>query len=181
VPDLLSDGGVRVETTHLRAGDYDVGRGSLVERKTVRHLHASVVDGSLWPQLGRLRQAARCPYLLVEGADLDDGPLSASSIRGACIAAGDLGIVLLQSRCRNDSALWLRRLAERRQSGEPARRPYAGRPRADTSSAAEIEQVVLAGEEEWRRVPGVGNRRASAPATTFRAPQAASHSRLSRE
>jgi hypothetical protein len=49
------------------------------------------VTGRLWVQLGGLRKEARYPFLLVEGADIDDGPLSPASLRGACLRRCALG------------------------------------------------------------------------------------------
>ena len=71
VPRLLSEAGVSVEIKSLSHGDYAIGGGPIVERKTVGGLHAAIINASFWPQLGRLRLAARMPYLPVEGIDLD--------------------------------------------------------------------------------------------------------------
>jgi ERCC4-type nuclease len=45
VPALLIEHGVDVELRRLSAGDYAVGGGGVVERKTVRGLHLDLVTG----------------------------------------------------------------------------------------------------------------------------------------
>jgi ERCC4-type nuclease len=131
IAEALSELGAEIEVTPLPAGDYAVGAETLVERKRVLDLHGAILKGRLWPQLGKLRAACAYPYLLVEGTDIDRGPLHANAIRGACLAVIDLGIALLRTGYQRDSALWIHRLAIRCQELEPAaQRPaYAQRPR----------------------------------------------------
>jgi ERCC4-type nuclease len=193
--------GAEVEVAALPAGDYAVGLGVLVERKTVADMHGAIVKGRLWPQLAKLRSESVVPYLLIEGRDLDRGPLHPNAIRGACLAAIDQGLALLRSADRADSARWLHRLAVRWQREQaPAERPApAGRPRApagaeaaeallaavpgiSTVSAREllarfgsVAGVVAAGAEELLAVPGIGPERARALQETFRAGPDAGH------
>lgn len=129
---LAEELGTEVEIASLPAGDYAVGADTLVERKRVLDLHAAVIKGRLWPQLAKLRAAAAFPYLLVEGTDIDRGPLGGAAIRGVCLAAIDQGIALLRSGQPRDSALWIHRLAVRCQRVEPpaARPAYSQRPKA---------------------------------------------------
>jgi ERCC4-type nuclease len=146
------------------------------------------------------------PYVLIEGADLDDGPLSSASVRGVCIALSDLGVAVLRSTDVQDSALWLLRLAERRAAHRFRNRPaYAQRPKSETGvPAAEaalasvpgvstitarallthfetLAAVAAADEAAWQLVPGIGPTRAKALTSTFRTPHPSSHSRRSRE
>ncbi len=159
-----------------------------MERKRVLDLHAAVTKGRLWPQLAKLRGACAFPYLLVEGTDIDRGPLAPNAIRGACLAAIDQGIALLRSETQRDSALWLHRLAVRCQRLEaaPDRPVYAQRPKAAPGSEAaeavlaavpgisatsarallghfgSVASVIEAGPERWLEVPGIGPDRARA-------------------
>jgi ERCC4-type nuclease len=158
-------------------------------------MHAGIVAGTFWPQLGRLRRNARLPYLLIEGEDLDNGPLSRDAIRGACLAIGDLGVPVLRSIHHSDSAVWLYRLALRRQHSPRRQRPaYAQRPKAEAglhaaeamlasipgistvSARAMLRRfgsaaaVFNAAPEDWKAVPGIGARKAQALAETLRAP-----------
>jgi len=187
VPDALRALGVTVELGGLPAGDYDLGSGVLVERKTVPDLHLSLERGRLWSQIGRLRRAAALPYLLVEGGDLDAGSIDPSSLRGACLAVVGQGVALIRSDDPSDSAMWLRLLAERVDGVRPARdRPaYAQRLKAASALVPEamlaavpgisvvgarallarfgsVSAVLAAGESEWLQVRGIGPKRAEA-------------------
>jgi ERCC4-type nuclease len=144
-----------------------------------------VTKGRLWPQLAKLRAAADFPYLLVEGTDLDRGPLGAAAKRGVCLAAIDQGIALLRSGQPRDSALWLHRLAVRcHRTESSAERPaYAQRPKAPSGEAAEamlapvpgisatsarallerfgsVAGVLSASRDEWLAVAGISAGRA---------------------
>jgi len=185
--------GAEIEVARLPAGDYAVGAETLVERKRVLDLHAAVLKGRLWTQIGRLCAACSFPYLLVEGSDIDRGPLHHNAVRGACLAVIDQGVALLRSGYQRDSALWIHRLAVRCQEVEPsAERPaYAQRPRprpgAETAEAllsavpvistscarallaqfGSVARVVAAEPAEWLLVPGIGPERARALEESF--------------
>jgi ERCC4-type nuclease len=193
IAETLAELGAEIEIATLPAGDYAVGADTLVERKRVLDLHAAVLKGRLWPQLGNLRAACAFPYLLVEGSDLDRGPLHHNAVRGVCLAVIDQGIALLRSGYQRDSALWIHRLAVRCQQLEPAaeRPAYAQRPRPkpgeETAEAllaavpgvsvmcarallerfGSVAAVVAAEPADWLRVPGIGPERARALEETF--------------
>ena len=193
IADTLAELGAEIEIASLAAGDYAVGADTLVERKRVLDLHGAILKGRLWPQLGKLRSACAFPYLLIEGTDIDRGPLHHNAVRGACLAVIDQGIALLRSGYQRDSALWIHRLAVRCQEVEPAadRPAYAQRPRpkpgeetaeallsavpgVSTSCArallarfGTVAGVVAAGPAEWLGVPGIGPERARALEETF--------------
>jgi len=145
--------GVEVGVTRLPVGDYDLGRGVLVERKTATDLHLSLQRGRLWRQVAAIRDSARLPYLLVEG--LDNGGLATNGIRGVCLAVLGQGVPVLFSRDPFDSAAWLRLLALRASGVRPGRdRPvYAQRlkPRAE-----QVREAMLTA------VPGISVKRARA-------------------
>jgi Fanconi anemia group M protein len=184
IPRLLAEAGVEVTVLRLAAGDYVVGAGGLVERKSVLDLHGSIINGRFWAQIGKLRAASAQPYLLIEGRDLDDGPLEPNAIRGACIAALELKVALIRTVGPADTARWLHRLAERRRRTTGRERPvYAQRPAPAPRTAAEamlaavpgvsarsarallshfgsVLAVVNATDEELLSVPGIGPARA---------------------
>jgi ERCC4-type nuclease len=177
-----------VEVAALPVGDYAVGAQVIVERKTVLDLHGSILRGRFWPQLGALKAGCTSPCLLVEGLELDRGPLHPNAVRGACLTAMELGITLIRTEGRDDSARWLHRLAVRRQriGGPPDRPSYAQRPKpADRALAAEaalaavpgisvvtarallarfesVHAVLQATDEELATVPGIGSERVRA-------------------
>jgi ERCC4-type nuclease len=193
IPARLERLGADVRLTMLAAGDYDVGGETIVERKSVGDLHASVLAGRFWRQIGVLRRSARYPFLLVEGHNLDSGPIQPRSIRGVCLSAQRLGVRLLRSVDVADSALWLFLLARHCQRrGRPRDRPIAAqRPQPPTPmEAAEamlaavlglsavsaralltrfgsVADVVAAGPQDWLEVPGIGPERAKSLAETL--------------
>jgi ERCC4-type nuclease len=101
------------------------------------------------------------------------------------------GIRLLRTTGRHDSALWLERLAVRSAKYASVDGPrYAQRPLLPTAAAAEamlaavpgistkgarsllqefgsVANVLAAGENAWREVPGIGPTRAKALAGAF--------------
>jgi ERCC4-type nuclease len=187
IGELLRCAGVEVEVASLPCGDYDLGQGVLVERKTVADLHLSLQRGRLWTQIGRLRDAARLPHLVVEGSALDIAATAPSAIRGVCLAVLGQGVALLRTQDAADSALWLRLLASRAagvriQRDRPA---YAQRlkPQAELVREAvlaavpgisahcarallehygSIARLIEAGPDSWRSVRGIGPARAEA-------------------
>jgi len=195
IPAYLDALGLEVEIAALPAGDYALGADTLVERKAVSDLHGSILRSRLWPQLNKLRAACAFPYLLVEGSDLDCGPLHPNSVRGACLAAIDKGVALLRTTGPEDSARWLHRLAVRAQEWEaaPDRPPPGGRALPRTAAGPEAAErllatipgvstttarklllrfgsvagVAVAGLDELRAVPGIGDGRARAIAASL--------------
>lgn len=117
VPEAIVALGAVVDVAHLASGDYALGRGVLVERKTVLDLHESLHSGRFWPQLGRLRRSAHCAYVLIEGDDIDDGRLGENAVRAACLAVLEQGVCILRTSTREDTARWLVLLARRVQRG----------------------------------------------------------------
>jgi ERCC4-type nuclease len=194
IPRALENLGVDVTIAPLRAGDYGIGSDVVVERKSVLDLHGSIERGRFWPQIGKLKYASAFPFLLLEGEDIEDGPLSPKAIRGACVAVIQRGIRLVRTTDQNDSALWLERIAVRAAKYQPIDRPrYAQRPPPAPKDAPEamlaavpgistegarallkhfgsVTNVVNADEAQWQSVPGIGPTRASALAATFASP-----------
>jgi ERCC4-type nuclease len=187
IPERLRALGADVEVRPLAAGDYRIG-ARLVERKTVLDLHGAIIKGRFWRQVGRLRRVSPHAYLLVEGVDLDQGPLRPNSVRGALLALAELGVHVLRTTDENDSASWLILLA-RRARGDADRPVYAQRPKRsrDASEAmlaavpglsvhsarallnrfGSVGDVLAAGRENWLSTPGIGPKRAAALAQTL--------------
>ena len=141
--------GATVRISQLAAGDYLVGDGIGIERKSVLDLHFSIRNRRLWSQLLAYRAALQRLYLLVEGPILDDGRLSEAGVRGALLEIGDRGVTVLRSTDVGDSAAWILRLAVRAQRHGSQPRPRArGRP----TIVAPIDLVA--------GIRGVGPRRA---------------------
>ncbi len=110
VPTSLEALGMDLVFVTLAVGDYAVGE-RVVERKAVADLHASLESDRIWGQVGALRRDPRRAYLIVEGHDLDAGPVAPRALRGALFKIADNGIRLLRTASSEDSALWLSVLA----------------------------------------------------------------------
>jgi ERCC4-type nuclease len=154
----LRNVGFEITVRRIAVGDYALGRGTVVERKTLADLRASLHDGRLWRQLGQLR---RCPiaYLAVEGPDVLAALADANAVRGALLSIADLGVIVFRTRDRADTAAWLALIAKRR-AQQPIRHrsPHVDRP---TTRAHSTPVRVLAGIE------GVSETRAKALLTRF--------------
>ena len=202
VVDELRRRGTDVRVARLPVADYRSGP-ALVERKTVRDLHLTLAAGRLWGQLGRLRAAGSQPFLLVEGASLDAGPISANAIRGALLAAAAHGVPIVRSESRTDSALWIDRIASRavRRSMTRDRPLYAQRPKPSTAEGVlaavpgistmsarallgrfgSLQAIVNASDDELMEVQGIGPLRARNLRAAVTHPHVSYRSRRSRE
>ena len=80
IPDLLKSIGMGVEMKTLPIGDYIVAPETIVERKSIKDLMASIFDGRLYDQCNRLKENFEHPIVLVEGnvdeiEEITDNPL----------------------------------------------------------------------------------------------------------
>jgi ERCC4-type nuclease len=190
VPAALERLGVSVAVKSLAAGDYDVGAGTLIERKTTVDLVMSLRTGRLWRQMGALRHRSRFPVLLIEGRP-PRTVLGAAAARGLVLAISDQGIVVLSSSGAPESAEWIASIAGRRQIRVPRDRlPHAyhlhrpdWRPgeallcaidgisvhhaRALLDAFGTVRRVVGARPEDWLAVRGIGPVRARAMSECF--------------
>lgn len=180
VPTHLEELGVSVEMVVLPAGDYLIGDRKAVERKTVADLHRSIASSRLWSQVAALARMDRA-YLLIEGSDLDAGPISPRGIREV-LQVIDNGLDVIRSSSPSDTAVWLRLLAARGdRSGAILGRRGRRRPGASPLGVlaavpgispmlahrlltrfGSIAGVASAASVELQEIEGIGSRRADA-------------------
>ncbi len=67
IPNLLKSIGLNIEMKTLPIGDYIVAPETIVERKSIRDLLASIFDGRLFDQCTRLKEHFEHPIILLEG------------------------------------------------------------------------------------------------------------------
>jgi DNA excision repair protein ERCC-4 len=194
IPSFMEELGAQVEIRALTRGDYVVGPGTVVERKTVYDLHLSIMNGRFWHQMHKIGRAGTSPHPVVEGPSVFAGRVRNDGIRGVCLAVSDLGIAIIHSQDARDTAAWLYRLATRRQEGSIRARPwYAHRARSASISPGEaalaaapdvsvitarrvlatfgsLRQVCEASVDDLQTVPGVGIKRATAIAALIHDP-----------
>lgn len=138
-----------VRMARLATGDYLVNGEVLVERKTIRDLVASLVDGRLFPQVARL---AHCPYrplLLIEGPTPSSTPdVHDHSVEGALVSIAAIWRVpVVYSSDSEQSARMLRFLADQlRRPHERILRRFDRKPKRLTSRRLFVLQAL----------PGVG-------------------------
>ena len=99
----------------LPSGDYQIPGGILVERKTVLDLHGSIERQRFFRQIGRIRDEAPFPYLLVEGANVFRGRATPTASAALCSRSQIRASALIRSLDVTDTSLWLHRLAVREQ------------------------------------------------------------------
>ncbi len=80
IPELLKAIGMEIEMKTLSIGDYIVAPETIVERKSIKDLMASVFDGRLNDQCNRLKEHFEHPIVVVEGnvdeiEEITDNPL----------------------------------------------------------------------------------------------------------
>ena len=96
-----------LQVRRLRLGDYLVDNRLLIERKTLRDLVVSIIDGRFLSQARRLISGPFRPLLLLEGTgrDIAESGMSREAIQGALITVTVMfGIPLLRSRDPEESA-----------------------------------------------------------------------------
>lgn len=105
-----------VRMDRLATGDYLVNGEVLVERKTIRDLVASLVDGRLFPQMARLAHSPYRPLLLLEGPTPSSMPdVHDHSVEGALVSIAAIWRVpVVYSSDSEQSARMLRFLADQR-------------------------------------------------------------------
>jgi len=110
--------GAEVTVRQLPLGDYLLSDRTIVERKTSGDFEASVMDGRLFEQAGRLEESCEFPILIIEG------PLKAMRInQGAFMGAYmailvDFGIHIINTREEGETADMIYLLAKREQLKE---------------------------------------------------------------
>ena len=138
-----------VQMDRLATGDYLVNDEVLVERKTIRDLAASLLDGRLFPQVARLAHSPYRSLLLIEGPTPSSVPdVHDHSVEGAMVSIAAIWRVpMLYSSDSEQSARMLRFLADQlRRPHERILRRFDRKPKRLTSRQLFLLQAL----------PGVG-------------------------
>ncbi|MBS3763162.1 MAG: nuclease [Planctomycetes bacterium] len=152
---------VSTTVTHLELGDYQLHSSLLFERKTLRDLAISIIDGRLFSQISRLKRSACRGVLILEGttSQLEDMDIKRESIQGALIAVTvGFGVPILRSLCPEETArliVFTERQKHRIASGNFPRGGY--RPKGKRKTQLHILQSL----------PGIGPKRAEKLLETF--------------
>jgi len=152
---------VEVCVRRLKLGDYEVDGRLLFERKTLRDLTISIVDGRLFSQMKRMVHSPERAVLVLEGVagDLHDSGVSREAIQGALISIGVIfGIPVLRSTSPEETAkllIFAARQMRSQTSGATLRHGY--RPKGMRKRRIFILQGL----------PGIGPKRAAQLLETF--------------
>jgi DNA excision repair protein ERCC-4 len=175
--------GDSVSTAQLNCGDFLVNDQWLFERKTVRDLCVSLIDGRLFKQALRLVQSDFHPVIILEGrsGDMQSTGMRREAVQGALITLSVFfGLPVLRSLDPEETVRLMRYTAEQgvrfaeggfqrsgyRPKGRRARRLYvlqslpgigAKRAEALLKHFGGIEAVMSASEDELADVNGIGN------------------------
>lgn len=153
--------GVRVTTSRLKLGDYQVDDRLLVERKTLPDFALSVLDGRLFSQAARLAASGIPVTLVLEGraADLAVGRIRREALQGALVSLSLVfRIPVLRSGGPEETARLILYAANQLRAATTGALPRLGkRPKGKRR----IQLALLQG------LPGVGPRRALLLLDTF--------------
>ena len=146
----------------LGTGDVLIGEGAIViERKRADDLGASIRDGRWRDQLARMAASGGRPLLVVEGLPPGDGSaggLPCAALRSAlCGALVRDGVPFLASDGPEDTAAWVRRLADRagRREGPSSQSPVTAAGVRLPARGAALSQPRVVARAQLCCVPGV--------------------------
>jgi Fanconi anemia group M protein len=183
----LSVRGASIEPQQLNIGDYVLSSRLGVERKNVDDFLQSLIDGKLFKQVARLRDAYSRPVLIIEGEGLlTKRNISHNAIFGSIVSIiVDFGIPMITTKNALETADLLHIMARREQRED--KKEVAVRGEKTSMSLREkqqfivegmpnvsaviakrllgrfgsIKNIVNASEEELREVDGIGENIAS--------------------
>ncbi|MBI4360412.1 hypothetical protein HY572_01420 [Candidatus Micrarchaeota archaeon] len=109
--------GVVLKPVRLESGDFIVSERVALERKEAKDFEASIIDGRLFVQAGRLKNAFESPLLALVGSDFER--IQPNALRGAFISlAVDFKLPVFFFDSDDELADFLYALAEKEQFGE---------------------------------------------------------------
>jgi len=187
-----------VVESRLPLGDYWLGSGIIVERKTLDDFALSIIDGRLFRQIQRIKQRAETAVLILEGNPAQ--PLSVDmhphAFKGGLLSVAlDWEMPVVFSETAEDTALMLWLMQEKHGplaksvSIRPGRKPkrlnarqlyvLQGLPSVGPTVAGRllahfgtIERVINASVDQLIEVAGVGNKTADKIREVVSAPAA---------
>jgi Fanconi anemia group M protein len=187
IPEMLRERfRLSVVESRLPVGDYWLGSGIIVERKTLDDFALSIIDGRLFRQIQRMKQRAETAVLILEGnpAKSLSVDLNPHAFKGGLLSVAlDWETPVLFSKSAEDTALLLWLMQEKHGplkksiSIRPGRRPkrlngrqlyvLQGLPSIGPTVAGRllehfgtVERVINASVDQLIEVAGVGNKTA---------------------
>jgi Fanconi anemia group M protein len=142
---FLSKKEIKIETAQLDVGDYVLSSRLGVERKNVDDFLQSLLDGKLFVQMRKLRDAYSRPVLILEGQGLlTKRNISHNAIFGSFVSIiVDFGIPIITTKSAHETADFLFIMAKREQ--KQAGKAVAVRGEKWSMSPSEQQQFILEG------------------------------------
>ncbi len=127
---------------NLEVGDYVLSEDVGVERKTAADFVSSIIDGRLFDQVKRLKEAYPKPLVIIEGDPYYLGRVHENAIRGALShVILDQGVPVYFSRNEADTAKTLALIARREQ--EENARPVRARPGKKAVTIRDYQRMIV--------------------------------------
>ncbi|MGC8495726.1 MAG: ERCC4 domain-containing protein [Candidatus Micrarchaeia archaeon] len=147
IAEMLAHKGLDIKMANLNVGDYLLSDRLCIERKTVADFESSIIDGRLFDQIKRLKEAYEFPLLVIEGNE--EYKLKQSVINGAIAAIYiEYGIVCIFVASRQEFVEIVANLAKHEQDQPLSEGSLKKGSKAYTKS--QFQELVIGG------VPGIG-------------------------
>jgi DNA excision repair protein ERCC-4 len=146
IPDLLRSYGVAVVLQQLSVGDYILGDGVAVERKSVNDLVNSVFDKRLFDQISRMSQTYALSFLLIEGdlSRIKQITDRWKAINGAIISLiMDYKINVIYSMSKSDTVEILIKIAKKSQEEDRPMRAISLHDKRKLSSIEDFQEYII--------------------------------------
>ncbi|NJE25111.1 DEAD/DEAH box helicase [Thermococcus sp. MV5] len=144
VPKMLKELGVHLEIKTLDIGDYIVSEDVAIERKAANDFIQSIIDGRLFDQARRLKEAYLKPIIIIEGELYGIRNIHPNAIRGALAALTvDWDIPILFAKDPSEVANYIYLIAKREQ--EERKKEIAVRSEKKALTLADRQRLIVEG------------------------------------
>ncbi|AFK21638.1 DEAD/DEAH box helicase [Pyrococcus sp. ST04] len=136
--------GVSLEFKTLDVGDYIVSEDVAIERKSANDFIQSIIDGRLFDQVKRLKDAYSRPIIIIEGQLYGIRNVHPNAIRGAIAAVTvDFGVPVIFSSTPEETAQYIYLIAKREQ--EEKEKDVRIRSEKKALTLAERQRLIVEG------------------------------------
>ncbi len=180
IPELLFDRKQKVTFKQLKTGDYILNEALIIERKTATDFIQSLIDGRLFNQCHRLRKTGMACLFIIEGNPFKTNHnINREAIRGALLSVmSSWQVPVFFSADKENTAQILNmaccqqlrykpsfsgRSGRTKKLNNPVVYFLAGLPKVGLHLAGRlldhfgnIRNIILAEEEELRKIKGIG-------------------------
>ena len=140
----VSSLGMTVEYDNLTTGDILIDQDILIERKTSRDLLTSIIDGRLFKQCQRMKNAKIKPLLLIELGEIGNSVHPNAVLGALAHVTLDLGVPIITTKNSMESAHLIYLIAKQSSGFSNSIREYIAYNEIDETEIDEICQVAAA-------------------------------------